>query len=147
METYEPIGAEEAAAALASVQDSRARVAYSGYPAWYWLATGAGLGAMSYAVMMPSGWSVAVLAAVGFVLVAVARAACRARGICEGWVGAMTLRGMTTLYVPVAVVILVSAAASKVTAWSPWPAAAGAAMVFLLFAGRGLALTARADRP
>jgi hypothetical protein len=147
METYGPIGADEAAAALASVQDSRARVAYAGYPAWYWLATGAGLGAMSYAVMMPSGWSVAVLAAVGVVLIAVARAACRARGICEGWVGAMTLQGMIILYVPAAVVILVSAAASKVAAWSPWPAAAGALVVFLLFAGTGLALTARADRP
>jgi hypothetical protein len=147
METYEPIGADEAAAALASVQDSRARVAFAGYPPWYWLATGAGLGAMSYAVMMPSGWSVAALAAIGVVLIAVARAACRARGICEGWVGAMTLRGMLTLYVPVAVTILASAAASKVTAWSPWPAAAGAVVVFLLFAGTGLALTARAARP
>jgi hypothetical protein len=147
METYGPVSAGEAAAALAAVQDSRARVAFARYPPWYWLGTGAGLGAMSYAVMMPSRWSVAVLAAVGVVLIAAARVACRARGICEGWVGAMTLRGMVTLYVPVAVAILASAAASKVTAWSPWPAAGGAVTVFLWFAGTGLALTARADRP
>jgi hypothetical protein len=147
METYGPIDAGEAAAALASVQDSRARVAFAGYPPWYWLIMGAGLGAMSYAVMMPSWWSVAVLAAIGVVLIAAARAVCRARGICEGWVGAMTLRGLVTLYVPVAVTILASAATSKVTAWSPWPAVGGAVVVFLLFAGTGLALTARADHP
>jgi hypothetical protein len=147
METYEPIGSGEAAAALASIRDSRARVAFAGYPAWYWLATGAGLGAMSCAVMMPSSWSLAVLAAVGIVLIAAARAACRARGICEGWIGAMTLRGMVTLYVPAAVVILASALASKVATWSPWPEILGAVLVFLLIAGTGITLTARAERP
>lgn len=147
METYEPIGAAEAAAALASVRDSRARVAFAGYPAWYWLTTGAGLGTMSYGVMMSRWWSVAILAAAGLVLIASARAACRARGICEGWTGVRTLRGTVALYFPAAVVILGSAAAAKVTAWSPWPATVGAVVVFLLFAGTGLALTARADRP
>ena len=61
METYEPIDADEAAAALASVRDSRARVAWAGYPAWYWLATGAAFGGMSYAVLLPSWWTLAVL--------------------------------------------------------------------------------------
>jgi hypothetical protein len=36
METYGPIDADEASAALASVRHSRTRVAWSGYPAWYW---------------------------------------------------------------------------------------------------------------
>jgi hypothetical protein len=147
METYEPIDADEAAAALASVRDSRARVAWAGYPAWYWLTTGSGLGAMSYAVLLPSWWALAIPAALGIVLVVAARGACRARGICEGWTGAMTWRDMLTLYGPMAVVILASAAASKVTAWSPWPPAVGAVLVFLLFAGTGLTLTARATRP
>jgi hypothetical protein len=31
-------------------------VAWSGYPAWYWRATGAGMGALSYAVLLPGWW-------------------------------------------------------------------------------------------
>jgi hypothetical protein len=147
METYEPIDADEAAAALASVRDSRARVAWAGYPAWYWLATGAGFGAMSYAVLLPSWWTLAGPAALGILLAVAARAACRARGICEGWTSAMTGRDMLTLYGPMTVVILASAAVSKVSAWSPWPMAVGAMLVFLLFAGTGLTLSARAARP
>ena len=46
-----------------------------------------------------------------------------------------------------AVVILASAAVSKVTPSPQWPIAVGAVLVFLLFAGTGLTLTARAARP
>jgi hypothetical protein len=147
METYEPISAQEAAAALASARRSRARVAWARYPAWYWLTTGAGLGVMSYAVLLPSWWTLAIPAVAGLAMVVAARAACRARGICEGWTSAMTVRDMVALYGPVTAVILASAAASKVAAWSPWPMVVGAVLVFLLFAGTGLTLTARAARP
>ena len=86
METHSSIDAEEAAAALASVQRSRARVAWSGYPAWYWLTTGACLGALMYVTLLP-GWLATVLSAgIAVVLGLVARAACRARGVCEGWI-------------------------------------------------------------
>jgi hypothetical protein len=45
METHASISPEEASAALAMAWSSRARVAWAGYPAWYWLATGLTLGA------------------------------------------------------------------------------------------------------
>jgi hypothetical protein len=144
METYEPIDADEAAAALASVRHSRARVAWSGYPAWYWLTTGACLGAGSYAMQLPGWWALAISAVLGVLLVMVARAASRARGVCEGWIrSARTCRDAVVLGGPAAVVILASAAASK---FASWPPIAGAALVFMLFAGTGLTLSARAAR-
>ena len=148
METYGPVDAEEAAAALAAVRQSRARVAWSGYPAWYWLATGAGLGALSYTALLP-GWlatMISVLIAVGLVLVA--RAACRVRGVCEGWTrNAMARREVVVLYGPAARVILASAAVARYASWSsPWLPVVAAVLVFVLFAGTGLTLSARAGR-
>jgi hypothetical protein len=144
METNEPIGAAEASAALAAVRQSRARVAWGGYPAWYWPATGAAMGALPYAVQLP-GWEVLVAAAaVAVVLVTAAHAASRARGVCEGWTGtALTHRDRLILNGPPAVLIIASAAGSK---FASWPPAAAAVLVFLLFAGTGLTLSARAAR-
>jgi hypothetical protein len=147
METYESADATEASAALASVRHSQKRVAWSGYPAWYWLTTGAGLGAASCAMVLPSWQALAISAALVVLLVLVARAASRARGVCEGWTSsAMTYRDRIVLYGPAAVVILASAAAPKFTSWPPWAPAVAGALVFLLFAGTGLTLTARAAR-
>jgi hypothetical protein len=148
METHGSVDAEEAAAALASVQRSRARVAWSGYPAWYWLTTGACLGALMYTTLLP-GWSATVLSAlVAVPLLLVARAACRARGVCEGWIrSAMRRKEAVLLYGPVAVVILASAAAARFGSWSsPWPSIVAGVLVGVLFAGTGLTLSARADR-
>ena len=116
----------------------------SGYPAWYWLMTGAGLGAGYYAMLLPGWWALAIPAALGMLLVMVARAASRARGVCEGWPrSSMTCRDKIVLYRPAAVVILASAVASKFTSWPPIVAAA---LIFMLFAGTGLTLSARAAR-
>ncbi|HEX6519985.1 MAG TPA: hypothetical protein VF070_08215 [Streptosporangiaceae bacterium] len=41
METLEQVSPQEAAEALESARRSRARVAWSGYPWWYWVARGA----------------------------------------------------------------------------------------------------------
>jgi hypothetical protein len=74
----------------------------------------------------------------------VARAACRARGVCEGWIrSAMTRRDAAVLYGPAAGVILASDFTPRSASW---PTAVAAVLVFLLFAGTGLALSARADR-
>lgn len=148
METNEPISAGEAAAALAEAKRARTRVAWSGYPAWYWLMTGASLGALSYTTLLPGWQATAFSVLIAAVLVLVARAACRVRGVCEGWTrGAMTHRDAVVLYGPAALVILASAAVSKVAVWSsPWPPIVAAVVVGVLFAGTGLALSARADR-
>ncbi len=145
METHEPVGAHEALAALASVKRSRARVAWSGYPVWYWLATGAVLGAAStFAILLPDWWDLVVPAVAMPLLVIVAYAASRTRGVCEGWMrGAMTPRDVVVLYGPAVVVIFASAVASK---FASWLSIVGAVVVFGLFAGTGLTRSARTAR-
>jgi len=148
METHGSIDADEAAAALASVRQSRTRVAWSGYPAWYWIATGAGMGALA-PMMLLSGWPVLVAAAaIAALLVVAPRAAGRARGVREGWAcGAMTFRESAALYGPAALVILASAATVKLAPWSsPWPPIAGAVGIFVLIAARGILGSSRAAR-
>jgi hypothetical protein len=148
VETHGSVDAGQASAALASVRDVRARVAWSGYPAWYWPTTGAALGALSFTTLL-SGWpAIAISAGLAVLLVMVARAACRARGVCEGWTrSAMTGREVVVLYGPAALLILVNAVIFKVapSSW-PWAPAAAAVLMFLLFAGTGLMLSARATR-
>jgi hypothetical protein len=145
METHEPVSREEALAALASTRQSRARVAWSGYPSWYWLITGACLGAASYAIQLPNWWGRAIPAAIFVVLVVVARAACRARGICEGWhSNAMRPRDTLILYGPATLILIAASAVSKLNSWT---SIAAALLIFVAFAGTGLVLGARAARP
>lgn len=145
METNETATPDEASEALASAKRSRARLAWSGYPAWYWLITGASLGAYCYAMSLPTGWDVAAAIATALLLVIVARAAGRARGVCEGWVNtAMTMRDKAVLYGPAALVVITNAAVSKL-AW--WSSIVASVLVFTVFAGTGLLLGARAVRP
>jgi hypothetical protein len=145
METHEPISPDEAMVALAAAESSRRRVAWAGFPAWYWLATGALLGAVAYGISLPGLWDLAVVIPAAVLLSAVARAGCRARGICEGYVrSAMTMRDTLLLYGPSALVIIAAAAAWHVVSWAP---AVAAVVVFALFAGTGLVLGARAARP
>ncbi|WP_326950743.1 hypothetical protein OG439_19305 [Amycolatopsis sp. NBC_01307] len=147
METNRSINAPDASAALAEVRRSRARVAWSGYPAWYWLLTGAGLSAGTAAVLLPDWWGLAVVAVVTSGLVKVAHLAGRRRGVCEGWVrSAMTAREVLALYGPAAVVILADAVAQRADWWSPWSPIVAAVLVFGLFTGVGLTFTARAGR-
>jgi len=148
METNGSISTDEATAALASVRQSRIRVAWSGYPAWYWLTMGAGLGALSYAALLPSWWATAISVLIGVLLMGVAHAASRARGIRETCVrGAMTRRDKLLLGGPAALVVIVSSAAAEIAGWPPlWPSIVAAVLVCILFAGTGLTLSARAAR-
>jgi len=80
METHEPIdhdpiSREEASAALAAAKRSRTRVAWSGYPAWYWLTTGAGLGAVACSLVLPRWWDLAIVIPVASIIVGVVIAA------------------------------------------------------------------------
>lgn len=144
METSGSISADEASAALTSVRRSRTRVAWSGYPAWYWLTSGAGLSVGTAAILLPDWWGLAIAAVVVVGLVRVAHAASRARGVCEGWIrGAMTWRDGVVLYGPAFVVIFANSVVSRF-AW--WSSIVAAVLVFLLFAGTGLTLSARAAR-
>jgi hypothetical protein len=59
----------------------------------------------------------------------------------------MTFRERAALYGPAAVVLIASAVAVKLAPGSsPWPAVAGAALIFILIAGRGIRGSARAAR-
>ena len=145
METREPISRDEAMLALAAAESSRRRVARAGFPAWYWLSTGALLGAAAYGISLPGYWDIAVAVPVAALLYAVARAKCRARGICERYVrSAMTPRDTFLLYGPSALVIVAGAAARHAVWWAP---AVAAVLTFVLFAGTGLVLGARAAQP
>lgn len=141
METHGAISADEASAALESVRHSRARVAWSRYPVWYWITTGASLGAMCYATLLPRWWVLAVAAALVVLQVIVVRAACRARGVCEGWMRSAMTRGEgAALYGPAFVVIFSNTVVSKYVSWSSIVAAV---LVCVVFAGTGLILGAR----
>jgi hypothetical protein len=93
---------------------------------------------------LPDWWGLAIAAVVVVGLVRVAHAASRARGVCEGWIrGAMTWRDGVVLYGPAFVVIFANSVVSRF-AW--WSSIVAAVLVFLLFAGTGLTLSARAAR-
>lgn len=139
-----PIDASEASAALAAVRHSRAIVAWSGYPRWYWLAMGAVMAAMCYPVLLPGEWTLAVSAVFGAALIAVAYSVGRARGVCEGWMNkARTRREMFILSGPMAIVVIANGFVSK---FVPWSSMVAAVLEFTLFAGAGLLLSARAVR-
>jgi hypothetical protein len=142
METHGSVSVDEASVALAAVERSRSRVAWSGYPAWYWVATGAGLGVLAYLTTLRGWWTLAIVA-VGAFLIFVARAAGKARGVCEGLGSAMRPLEVLVLYGPAVALMLADAFVSKSVSWAPIPVAA---LVFAVFAGTGFALGARAGR-
>jgi len=109
---------------------------------------GAGLGALSYAALLPSWWATAISVLIGVLLMGVAHAASRARGIRETCVrGAMTRRDKLLLGGPAALVVIVSSAAAEIAGWPPlWPSIVAGVLVGILFAGTGLTLSARAAR-
>ena len=132
---------DEASAALAAVRRSRASVAWRGYPAWYWLGTGACLGAMATAMVLPGWWDLAAAAVIAVALIVVTRAAARARGVCEGWYrGAMPWRDRLLLAGPAAFVMVVGAVAARFATWS---AVVAGVLIFVLYAGTGLVMSAR----
>jgi hypothetical protein len=144
METHAQISPEEASAALAMARSSRARVAWAGYPAWYWLGTAAGLGVAAWMALQPRAWTIAAAVAIAVFLIAVNRIASRVRGVCEGHVRtAVTKRESLLLGGSPAVLMIAGAVASKS---SPWVPIVTAVLVFTVYAATGLSLTARASR-
>jgi len=144
METSGPISAAEASSALASARESRARVAWAGYPTWYWFATAAALAVLPFATVLPDLFGLGVTAVAAVVLIRLAVAAGRVRGVCEGWTSsAMRWQEIVLLYGPSIVVLFAGAVAARFAWWAP---IAAAALTFVLFAGTGLALSARAAR-
>jgi hypothetical protein len=140
METSGPISPAEASAALAAAARSRTRVAWAGYPTWYWLAAGAGLAALPFATVAPDWLGLLGVALVAGLLVTLAFAAGRVRGVCEGVTrSAMRWGEGLLLYGPALVVLLAGA-------FVPWSPIVTGALVFALFVGAGLTLSARAAR-
>jgi hypothetical protein len=144
METQGTVGPAEASAALASVQQSRTRVAWIGYPTWYWLGTAAGLAALPFATLVPDWLGLAGVAAVAVLLIRLTLTASRARGVCEHPLrSAMRWWEVTALYGPATAALLVGALVQR-SAW--WSSVATSVLVFVLVAGTGVALSARAAR-
>jgi hypothetical protein len=144
METSGSISAAEASAALTSAERSRERVAWTGYPAWYWLSAAAVMALLPIATLVPVWLGLLVTAVVGVSSTVLAVAVNRARGVCEGWVRtAMRARDVAVLYGPAVAVALAGTFGARFGWW--WPASA-AVLAFALFAGTGLLLSARAAR-
>lgn len=144
METHEPISPAEASAALATVRGSRTRVAWAGYPWWYWVGTGAVLSVLPFAALMADWVGLLFTAAAMVFGVSLALAANRVRGVCEGWTrGAMRWQEVTLLYGPAVIVWLAGALLAGV-GW--WVSALSSVVGFALFAGTGLTMSARAAR-
>lgn len=142
METGRSISVDEASAALAAVRRSRASVAWRGYPTWYWLGTGACLGAIASAMLLPGWWDLAASAAIAVALILITRAAARARGVCEGWFpNSRRFADQVLLAGPVAFVMVAGEVAAKFVA--PWAAVVAGVLIFVLYAGTGLAMSAR----
>lgn len=119
-------------------------MAWVGYPAWYWVATGAGLAAMALGTLLSDWWGLVGVAVVAVALVGLVRVVSRIRGVCEGWTrSAMRWRDGVVLYGPAMVVLTANGIASRAVWWSPVVAAV---LVFAAFAGAGLTLSARAAR-
>jgi hypothetical protein len=144
METKGPISAAEASSALASARESRARVAWAGYPTWYWFATAAVLAVLPFATVLPDLFGLGVTAVAAVLAIWLAVAAGRVRGVCEGWTStAMRWQEIVVLYGPTVIVLFAGAVVARFAWWAPIVAAA---LTFVLFAGTGLALSARAAR-
>lgn len=144
METNGTVDVAEASAALTMVADSRARVAWRGYPTWYWPVTGANLGALASVFLLPDGWDMAATVAIAVLQVVVARIAGRARGVCEGCVhNALSLRDNILLYGPAALLMILGAIASKFLSLSP---VVTSVLVFALISTIGLIRGGRAGR-
>jgi membrane glycosyltransferase len=108
------------------------------------LATAAGLAVLPVATLLPVWLGVATVAVVAIVLFRLIVAASRARGVCEGWTrSAMRMWDVVALYGPAVVVTNAAVFMSRLAWWSPIVAAV---LVFALFAGTALALSARAGR-
>jgi hypothetical protein len=144
METSGSISAAEASSALASARQSRARVAWAGYPTWYWFATAAVLALLPFATVLPDLFGIGLTAVAAVAAIWLAVAAGRVRGVCEGWTStAMRWQEIVLLYGPSIVVLFAGAVVSRFAWWAP---IAAAVLTFVLFAGTGLVLSARAAR-
>lgn len=144
METNGPIDASEASAALAAMRSDRSRLVWGGYPTWYWLTAGANAAALFYMIQMPGNWAIGITMTLGALLLFVTYAAGRVRGVCEGWVNKARTRSQTlVLWGPLGVVMLVNAVVAK---FVPWSSIVAAVLEFVVFAGTGILLSARAAR-
>lgn len=144
METHGPISAAEASAALASVEGSRTRVAWAGYPTWYWIASAAGLALLPFATVLPEWLGLLGTAVAAVMLLGLAVVAGRVRGVCEFPTrSAMRWPEVALLYGPTLVLLFAGAMGARFVWWAP---VAAAVLVFVLFAGTGLRLSARAAR-
>ena len=145
METNGPVSAAEASAALASVERSRTRVAWAGYPRWYWFAAGAGIGLLPLSGVLPTWLGVSAFVTALAVLLWLVHFASRIRGVSEYPLrGVMRWRELLLLYGPTNLVLYAGSFMEKFLWWAP---IASAVLIFVLFSGTGLWLSARAALP
>ncbi|MBP2330453.1 membrane protein implicated in regulation of membrane protease activity [Kibdelosporangium banguiense] len=136
METHGHVTAAEALAALASTEQSRARVAWAGYPAWHWYAIGAGMAAVPLTTLLSPLWlGLTSTVALTLLLLVLTIRTSRARGVCEGWTrSAMRLREAALLYGPTVFLLTAGSFMALLGWWAPVTAAVLGFAVFTITA-------------
>lgn len=146
------VSAQEAAASLAAVHDSRRRARRAGYPVWFWLVTGLGLAAVPLYIVkpwLPEPWEPQVIPLASVMLLA-GTAIAIPLGALRGVRGCLptsagVLREVSLFlwpFVPYAAVLLTGGIAWKNGLWyEPLAPLATAAAAFAVWAGFGMAAT------
>lgn len=146
------ISAQEAAASLAVVKDSRRRARRAGYPAWFWLATGLGLGAVPLYIAktwLPNPWQQPVIPLASVMLLAgtgIAASLSALRGVrgCRPTPAGVLQEVSLFLwpFVPYVAVLLAGGITWENGFWhAPVAPLATAAAAFAVWAGSGIAAT------
>ena len=121
METSGRTGPAAAAAALATVEESRDRVAWVGYPWWYVALVALGFGAIRVVMVLPPTWNLVCSIGLAVGLGTLGPAGGRIRGVHETSRSTIRARDWLLLLVPVFVLLFLPA-------FRPWvPHAAGGA--------------------
>lgn len=144
--------AQEAAASLAAVDDSRRRARRAGFPVWFWLVTGLGLAAVPLYIVkpwLPEPWEPQIIPLASIMLLAVTAIALPlgalrgVRGCSPTPSGA--LREVSLFlwpFLPYVAVLLAGGIAWKNGFWyEPLAPLATAAAAFTAWAGVGMAVT------
>jgi hypothetical protein len=139
METSGRIGPAEAAAALATVEESRDRVAWVGYPWWYVALVALGFGAMRVVQVLPPTWNLVGSIGLAAGLGALGLAGGRIRGVHETSRSVIRARDWLLLLVPVFALLFLPA-------FRPWVPYAAGGVTFLYTLGIWTWFARRAGR-
>lgn len=147
-ESNSKIGAKEAAASLAAVEDSRRKARRADYPAWFWVVSGVAMAGAAVYIFVPLSQPVKSLLpmAVLFAALATGWAFTRVRRL-RGPRASSTVWWELWPFVPVIAVMIAAIILHAAGTWvDPLGGLITAGVVFVAWVATGLAITARPVR-